>query len=213
MTERCPHCDAQIKNNKLGSNKLLEGYKINAINKFTDKNATAYCQKCGKNLYSTAKKNIWNEINKINEILKVSVKSIPIITAHNPRGWDYKAIGIVTAQMVSGTGVISEFTSEFQDFFGAKSTSYNMKLSKAEEACFSQIRQKTYNLSGNAVIATDIDYSDVGGPRKSMLLVCMAGTAVKLDNVDILGKSQAQKLRKVSKCNELLSNLKSMLPD
>jgi hypothetical protein len=37
-------------------------------------------------------------------------------------------------------------------------------------------------LGGNAVIATDIDYAEVGGVR-AMLMVCMAGTAVRLNNL------------------------------
>jgi hypothetical protein len=41
-------------------------------------------------------------------------------------------------------------------------------------------------LGGNAILATDIDYAEVGG-GKGMLMVCMTGTAVLLENTAVMG--------------------------
>jgi uncharacterized protein YbjQ (UPF0145 family) len=48
------------------------------------------------------------------------------------------------------------------------------------------LRKETLELGGNAVLATDIDYAEVGGD-KGMLIVCMTGTAVLLKNPEVLG--------------------------
>ena len=44
-------------------------------------------------------------------------------------------------------------------------------------------------MGGNAIIGTDIDYSEVGG-GKGMLMVCMSGTAIELslENEDLADK-------------------------
>ena len=77
------------------------------------------------------------------------------------------------------SGVVSEFTSSFTDLFGVQSGRFNKKLKAGEDICFAQLRKQALDLGGNAVIATDIDYSEVGG-GKGMLMVCMGGTAIKL---------------------------------
>ncbi|TXD81294.1 heavy metal-binding domain-containing protein [Subsaximicrobium wynnwilliamsii] len=75
-----------------------------------------------------------------------------------------------------------------------------------ENMCFAQIRIQTLNLGGNAVIATDIDFSEVGA-AKGMLMVCMAGTAIKLNNTDILEKEKTEILDKLSYANQRLKEL------
>ena len=62
---------------------------------------------------------------------------------------------------------------------------------------------KALNLGGNAIIATDIDYAEVGA-SKGMLMVCMAGTAIRLKNPDVLGKTIAAALKEVT---DLLNEL------
>lgn len=67
--------------------------------------------------------------------------------------------------------------------------------------CFAQLRKQALDLGGNAVIATDIDYSEVGG-EKGMLMVCMGGTAIKLKNTSALGQDRANKIDELIKLNE-----------
>jgi len=69
---------------------------------------------------------------------------------------------------------------------GGQSSSLQNKLSEGEILCRNQLRYKALMLGCNAVIAADVDYAEVGG-GKGMLMVCMAGTAVKLNNAaDVL---------------------------
>jgi uncharacterized protein YbjQ (UPF0145 family) len=113
---------------------------------------------------------------------------------------------MVTGQTATGTGVISEFTSSFTDLFGAQSGRHNMKLKSGEDMCFAQLRKRTLDKGGNAVIATDIDYSEIGSSR-GMLMVCMAGTAVRLSNTDVLGSKRAQLINELAEHNSRLRKL------
>ena len=81
--------------------------------------------------------------------------------------------------------------------------------------CFSQLRAKAINLGGNAIIGTDIDYGDVG-EGKGMLMVCAAGTAIKIINTDILGDDSkiidqmcvmSKKLIEIDKAQESISQI------
>ena len=65
---------------------------------------------------------------------------------------------MVTGQTTTGTGVLTEFTSSFTDFFGVQSGRHNKKLKDGEDMCKVQLRTQTLNMGGNAV--------DVVGPKR-----------------------------------------------
>jgi uncharacterized protein YbjQ (UPF0145 family) len=122
----------------------------------------------------------------INEELEKALAVIPIVSLQAPVGWNYGVRGLVTAQSVTGTGWFSDFTSAFTDAFGAQSKVYNQKIKEGENICKRSLRLQALALGGNAILATDVDYAEVGGD-KAMLMVCMTGTAVSLENKNILG--------------------------
>ena len=72
--------------------------------------------------------------------------------------------------------------------------------------CFAQLRKQALDLGGNAVIATDIDYSEIGA-AKGMLMVCMAGTSIRLKNIDILGNEKSAKIDKLISLNSRFRHL------
>ena len=185
----CPNCKAPHKEGLMGANAPLSENEIKLINEFQSLQAKEYCTKCGNDLLNQSKAAALNEIEKLTDQIAHKLEGIPVVTTHSPLKWDYDIIGMVTGQSTTGTGVISEFTSTFADLFGLQADRYNKKLKDGENLCFAQLRLQAVNAGGNAVIATDIDYTEVGG-GKGMLMVCMSGTAIKLNNYDILGESK-----------------------
>jgi uncharacterized protein YbjQ (UPF0145 family) len=186
----CPNCNAEIKSPILGNdNLLIEGITAEFINKFTDTNSPNYCTKCSKDLLYHAHKEYDIQRKSKSELEKNSTSKImelidfvPIVTLHSPLDWKYQSIEIVSAQSVTGTGVITEIASSWTDFFGKESGRYNEKIKKGEDNCKSILRFQALQLGGNAILGTDIDYSEAGA-GKGMLMVCMAGTAVKINNL------------------------------
>lgn len=186
----CPNCNSEIKDSIFsGENLLISRLEVDFINFFTENLNSGYCRKCSKVLLDNAS-NKFREIRKtknetkekLSKRLLELIDSIPIITLHYPQDWKYNSLEIVSAQSVIGTGVITEIASNWTDFFGLESSRYNEKLKNGEENCKRILRYSTLKMGGNAVLGTDIDYSEAGA-GKGMLMVCMAGTAVKITNL------------------------------
>jgi uncharacterized protein YbjQ (UPF0145 family)/predicted nucleic-acid-binding Zn-ribbon protein len=199
----CPNCGAQIKSGLLSSVSILEEPAIKVINESHDKKSEAYCTKCGIKLYETYSATIKNEKDKLAEAIRKKINCIPIVSTHSPLNWDYSLLEIVTGQSTTGTGIIAEIASSWTDFFGRQSGMYNEKIKLGENLCFAQIRKQTIDMGGNAIIATDIDYSELGS-IKGMIMVCTTGTAIKLNNLNILGEEKEAKINEVIKINARL---------
>jgi uncharacterized protein YbjQ (UPF0145 family) len=208
MTEpkNCPNCNAELKSGLLSSTSLLDARKTGIINEYHDKKSEGYCSKCGKDLIEKYEPKLREEKQELSTKLQRLIGIVPVISAHSPLDWKYRVLDMVTGQSTTGTGVISEFTSSFTDLFGAQSGRHNQKLKKGEDMCFAQLRKQALDKGGNAVIATDIDYSEIGGD-KGMLMVCMAGTAVHLENIDVLGEQKAKHMDELVQLNQRIRHL------
>ncbi|MEI7585563.1 heavy metal-binding domain-containing protein [Runella sp.] len=202
----CPNCGAKLKTSLFSYNEILSINKINIINEYHPKKAAAYCGKCGDELYKQYQSKSIEEKDKLSTDLQVLIEAVPVVSLHSPQGWNYDILGMVTGQSTTGTGVVSEFTSSFTDFFGMQSGSYNKKIKAGENLCFAQLRKQALDMGGNAVIGTDIDYSEVGG-EKGMLMVCMAGTAIKIKNTESLGTERNLELEQLIKLYKRLKML------
>jgi uncharacterized protein YbjQ (UPF0145 family) len=181
----CKQCNAKIGGGIFKSNCILFQSEIDLINFYHDTHSETYCTSCGEELKNLYSKKLIDERATIKKLFEENISGIPVVSINSPLGWEYETISIATAQSTTGTGVISDFMSDFTDFFGVQSGSYNEKIKKGENICLTQLRQQALHLGGNAVIATDVDYAEVGG-GKGMLMVCMTGTAIKLKNIEIL---------------------------
>jgi uncharacterized protein YbjQ (UPF0145 family) len=183
--ETCPNCKKKL-SGMLVTRSLYKQPSIDFINIFKVDPSNGYCSDCGPSLIngSIAKLQKQKE-NTVIELTK-NIDIIPIVTAQSPLKWDYSVIEIVSAQSVTGTGMLSEISSSWADFLGGQSDALSNKLSNGELICKNKLRLSAALLGANCIIATDIDYAEVGG-GKGMLMVCMAGTAAILHNIaDVL---------------------------
>ncbi len=205
--EICPNCGAKIGFGLVSSNHLMDEHVNRLIKDFTNSNSDSYCEKCYEPLYEEAKNNYKPKFNKAKRFISENIDKIPILTIHNPPNWNYKPVTIVTGQIVAGTGIVAEAASNWSDFFGNNSNTYRKKLIEAEENCKKQLRAEAVKLDCHAIIATDIDYSEAGA-GKGMLMVCMAGTAIRIENLKELGEDfeQLANLNQVAKEFERLDS-------
>lgn len=205
----CPNCGTELKSGILSSVSLLPEKTVMLINEYTEPKAQAYCTKCGAAPLAKAKTELVHEQSTIALKMPQLIDAVPVVSAQGPHGWDYQVLDMVTGQSVTGTGVISEFTSSFADMFGAQSGRMNRKLKAGEDLCFAQLRKQALDLGGNAVIATDIDYSEVGGD-KGMLMVCMAGTAVVVKNPAVFGFAKSDRIDQLVRLNDRMKYLRML---
>lgn len=207
----CPNCGAKLKSGIFSETKLFNEEQVSAINKFVPgQSSKNYCNSCGSKLLTQAKSNVGELLSTQQSRLKELLPILPVVSTHSPYNWEYMVLCMVSGQSTTGTGVLSDFKSSFTDLFGVQSGAYNKKLKEGENICYSQLRLQALNAGGNAIIAADIDYSEVGGD-KGMLMVCMAGTAVKLQNLGVLEAKLANQLEELHKLNEEVNNLTSIM--
>jgi len=211
LTE-CTNCNSKLKSGLLSNVSLLTYEKVNIINEYHNVKAKTYCNKCGSDLYNKYKTKLVDERNQLKLDLRRNISSIPVVSIHSPLNWNYEILSMITGQSTTGTGLLSEFTSTFTDIFGAQSGRLNRKFKEGEDFCFTQLRKQTLDLGGNAVIATDIDYSEVGG-GKGILMVCMGGTAIKLKNLEILGEEIEENINRLYQFNNRIKELYNLYPD
>jgi uncharacterized protein YbjQ (UPF0145 family) len=195
--DKCPECGEKL-TGMFTSNRMLDENEIAIIKEFVAKDKTNGCITCKSEELDEGRTALAKEYETLHGEITVRLPKVPVISIHTPLNWDYNVLGMVTGQTTTGTGVISEFTSSFTDFFGAQSGAYNKKLAKGEEMVMSQMRAKAVKLGANAVIASDLDYSELGD-GKGMLMVCGAGTAIKLNNVgNVFDQKLSETLKELS---------------
>lgn len=159
---------------------IIKDTSTEFINTQTGKDIEAYCNDCALPLVATIRDSIEKQKSKLTDTIKARISLIPILTQNSPNAWEYEPIGIVSAQSVGGTGFMSDLSASWNDLFGTQSNTMGNKVKQGEDICKDRLRLNCLNLGGNAIIATDIDYSEVGA-GKGMLMVCMAGTAIQVN--------------------------------
>lgn len=87
-------------------------------------------------------------------------------------------LGVITAENVLGINFVKDIFSSFSDFFGGRSNTYEAELKKARDLALKELEEKAVSLGADAVLGIDFDF-EVLGPRGSMLMVNVSGTAVK----------------------------------
>lgn len=107
-----------------------------------------------------------------------------VTTTHELQGYEVERYyGIVVGEAVMGANVFRDLFSSIRDIVGGRSGSYEDVLTKARKIAFSEIEVEARGLGANAVIGIDIDYQIVG-EKGSMLMVSIAGTAVKAHKIE-----------------------------
>lgn len=103
-------------------------------------------------------------------------KAFKVTTGYDFEGYqivDYK--GIVSGDVVLGTGFISEFAASWSDAFGTTSNTFAGKMKTAKQKALKQLMANAMITGANAVIGIDFDYTMFGN---NMLGVFANGTAV-----------------------------------
>lgn len=96
-------------------------------------------------------------------------------------GWTVDSyLGPISTHRVIGTGLLTDIFSSFSDFFGARSDSYRNKMEEIEHEALSLVQLKATRMGANAVIGLRVDHDEISGAGKSMLMVTVTGTAVKI---------------------------------
>ncbi|MGL2987727.1 YbjQ family protein [Flavobacterium sp. RSSA_27] len=127
-------------------------------------------------------------------------KDILVITTSSAEGLNIKKhLKPVSAHIVAGTNLFSDFLGGLTDVFGGRSSSYQKQLSSLYNEAIERIKYNTYEIGGNCVIGLNIDMDEISGKGKSMFMLTAIGTAVIIE--------KDEKLNSLSNTNEKFENV------
>lgn len=121
------------------------------------------------------------------EINKQSIENNPysskmfndhlLTTGVNFEGFSIKEYkGLVSGDVVLGTGVLSEIKSGLSDLFGAESDTYSEKIKTAKQKAVNDMICNSLNIGGNAIIGISYQISSFAG--SNMIMISVNGTSV-----------------------------------
>jgi uncharacterized protein YbjQ (UPF0145 family) len=87
----------------------------------------------------------------------------------------------VSAHIVAGTNLFSDFFASFSDVFGGRSNTYQKQLASLYNEATERIKFAAYELGANCIVGLNIDMDEISGKGKSMFMLTAIGTAVILE--------------------------------
>ncbi len=116
------------------------------------------------------------------EVIDDLAKELIVTTETTLSGYEVtQRIDIITAECVFGMNIFRDMFAGIRDIFGGRSSASQKVLRDARHTCLTEIRREALMVGANAVIAVDLDYSEISGDGKSMLLVVTTGTACRVE--------------------------------
>lgn len=181
----CYNCYGGLKD------KLKKLYDVDSMEEFSLLKKEIL-DECNAQLKKEVTKDVENAIDKIynhpslSELKKNAEKrnrskDFMLTTGYEFSGYRItKYNGIVSGQVVLGTGFLSEFSASFSDFFGSESYKFADKLEAAKNAAVERMVEKSIDAGGNALIGVDFDYITFRG---NMIGVVANGTSVIVEKL------------------------------
>lgn len=116
------------------------------------------------------------------EVIDELAKQIVLTTETAPVGLKVvERLEIITAECVFGMNLFRDMFANVRDVFGGRSSATQKVLRDSRRVCLTELRREALIAGANAVIAVDLDYSEISGDSKSMLLVVASGTACRIE--------------------------------
>lgn len=154
-------------------------------------NNPSRCPECGNTLnYTGVTQDEWRLKSKdeksllkdswkrLNEDIQNRHKNHMLTSGYNFEGYEIMSYnGIVSGEVVMGTGFLSELSASINDFFGSTSEEFSNKMKKAKEIAISKMITVSVSKGGNAIIGVDFDYTTFGN---NMIAVSANGTSVEI---------------------------------
>lgn len=104
-----------------------------------------------------------------------------ILTTESPSPFPVSdRLGIVSAEYAHRSKMLSSAFAEITSIGKDRSTHTQSALKKAKEIVLLELKREAYLLGADAVVAIDLDYSEVGGAGDPLLFLVANGTAVKI---------------------------------
>ena len=87
----------------------------------------------------------------------------------------------ISAHIVAGTNLFSDFLASFSDVFGGRSQTYQKQLVSLYNEAIERLQLAAYEIGANCIIGLKVDLDEISGKGKSMFMLTAIGTAVVIE--------------------------------
>lgn len=122
---------------------------------------------------------------KINfdNLIIIFMNKFIITTTGNIEGCPIKNyLGVINSNIVIGTNLFSDIAASFTDIFGGNSETYQNKMDLMYKSAKDNLMKKAVARGANAIVGFKIDFDEISGKGKGMLMLSAAGTACLIEN-------------------------------
>lgn len=91
---------------------------------------------------------------------------------------------MVAAEAVMGTNLFKDYFAKVRDVMGGRSGAFQNSLKDARDAVMYEVQVQAKDADCNAIIGVDVDYGEISGKDRTMLMVAITGTAVYIEPIN-----------------------------
>lgn len=176
----CPNCNFTGSDEQTKANNLSKCPECGNVLKYTGMTQDEWRSK------SKDEKSLWKtkwkkSLLTLQENIADQYVNHMLTSGYNFEGYKIKSYnGIVSGEIVLGTGFLSELAASINDFFGSTSDEFSEKMVKAKEMAMAKMINASCIKGGNAIIGVDFDYTTFGS---NMIAVSANGTSVIIEKI------------------------------
>lgn len=113
----------------------------------------------------------------------INPKDILVTTTSTVEGLEIKQyIKPISAHIVTGTNLFSDFFASLSDVFGGNSYSYQRHLTSLYNEAIEKLKTAAHEIGANCIIGLHVDLDEISGKGKSMFMLTAIGTAIIIDD-------------------------------
>lgn len=106
-------------------------------------------------------------------------KDVLVITASSKEGLEIqKYLKPVSAHIVAGSNIFSDFLGELTEVFGGSSNTYQKKLTSLYKEVIEKVKLAAYEMGGNCILELNIEMDEIPSKGTPMFMLTAIGTAV-----------------------------------
>ena len=111
-----------------------------------------------------------------------ALEAILVTTAHTLQGIEVtKYLGFVSTECAYGMNMFKDMFANVRNLVGGRSAAVEDTMRDSRETVLLELKREAYAKGANAVIAVDLDYTQLGAGGNMMVLVTASGTAVVIE--------------------------------
>ena len=111
-----------------------------------------------------------------------AIGSMLVTTAHTLQGIEVtKYLGVISAECAYGMNMFKDMFANVRNLVGGRSAAVEDAMRDSRETVLLELKREAHAKGANAVIAVDLDYTQLGSGGNMMVLVSASGTAVVIE--------------------------------